>query len=385
MAYKYHQSAPVIFGGGVIAQLGAEVANLGCKKVICVYDSGVLAAGIATKAEASLRAAGVEYVVFDKVTSDPKDELVNECGALAREENVDGVVAIGGGSSMDCAKAAALLIGLEPPIQNYLVDPPIFLESTVPVVLVPTTSGTGSEVTEVAVITSTKDHTKPAVFTRATLAIVDPELTLTVPKHVTAYTGCDALTHAMESITAKGRNPHSELLAVAAIEKIAKYLPIAYDDGSNLEARSELSLAANWAGIAFTDTNIHLGHAMADGVSTAFHTPHGINCVLVNPEVMRACTAAVPEKVQLIGKALGAEFPDDASPEQIGDITAAAIRALMRRVGIPSAKELGFAREDFVNCYKIVMETDFGMRINCPVEPTAELVRKAYECTYDNY
>ena len=222
MAYKYHQSAPVIFGGGVIAQLGAEVANLGCKKVICVYDSGVLAAGIATKAEASLRAVGVEYVVFDKVTSDPKDELVNECGALAREENVDGVVAIGGGSSMDCAKAAALLIGLEPPIQNYLVDPPIFLESTVPVVLVPTTSGTGSEVTEVAVITSTKDHTKPAVFTRATLAIVDPELTLTVPKHVTAYTGCDALTHAMESITAKGRNPHSELLAVALTSRLPR-------------------------------------------------------------------------------------------------------------------------------------------------------------------
>lgn len=385
MSFRYHQTVPVIFGDGAINQLGEEVKKLGCKKVICVYDSGVLAAGIAPKAEASLKAAGVDFVVYDKITSDPADELVNECGALAKAEKVDGFVAIGGGSSMDCSKAASLLLNHQPPIQQYFTAPPSFYECAVPVVLVPTTSGTGSEVTEVAVITKSDDHSKPSVFMHSALAIVDPELTLTVPPSVTANTGLDALTHAMEAITAKGRNPRSELLAEAAIKKIAKYLPVAVADGKNKEARYHLSLASNWAGIAFADTDCHLGHTMADGVSSTFHTPHGLNCIWVNPEVMKVCAPAVPDKVQLVGEALGAEFPADSTPEQIGLITAAAIRKLMRACKIPSPKDKGFDRTQFVDCYKMVMNIDLGLRLNCPVEVTADLVKHAYEGVYDNY
>ncbi len=385
MAYQYDQLVPVVFGNGAIDLLGEKVKELGCKKVICVYDSGVKAAGIAPRAEASLKAAGVDYVVFDSLTADPTDEQVNACGAMAIEAGVDGVVAIGGGSSMDCAKAAALLLNHPAPIQQYFTAPPSFLECAVPVIHVPTTAGTGSEVTQVAVITCSADHSKPSIFMHSALAIIDPELTLTVPPHVTANTGLDAFTHAAEAITAKGRNPRSELLAKTSIEKIAKYLPKAYDDGSDLEARTELCLAANWAGIAFADTDVHLGHNLADGISVTFHTPHGYNCIMANPELMKLCAPAVPREVQVVGEAAGAQFDGTETPEEIGEKTAAAVRALMRRVGLPSPKELGMDREQFIDCYKMAMEIDLGLRMNCPVEVNHEILKGVYQRTYDNY
>ncbi len=385
MIYQYNQLVPVIFGEGAIDQLGEKVKELGCKKIMCVYDGGVKAAGIAPRAEASLKAAGVEYVVFDKITADPTDALVNECGALAKQEGVDGFVGVGGGSSMDCAKAASLLLNHDAPIEQYFTAPPSFLECSVPVILVPTTAGTGSEVTQVCVITCSKDHSKPSIFMRSALAIVDPELTYTVPASVTANTGLDAFTHAAEALTANRGNPRSDLLAVAALEKISKNLPEAVKDGTNKTARHELSLAANWAGIAFADADCHLGHTMADGISSAFHTPHGLNCIWVNAEVMKMCAAVVPEKVKMIGQAIGVQFTGSETPEEIGEKTAAATRALMRACGIKSPKEMGLDRQQFVDCYKMAMEIDFGLRINCPVEPTAENVKAAYERTYDNY
>lgn len=389
MSVTYNQLNPVVFGNGAIKELGERVKALGCTKVMCVYDSGVLAAGIAPKAEASLKEAGIDYIVFDKVCSDPTDVLVNEAGALALENKVDGVVAIGGGSSMDLAKAASLLLTLPAPIEQYFTAPPSFYEAPVPIVLVPTTSGTGSEVTQVAVITYSKDHSKPSVFTRSALAIVDPELTYTVPSGVTANTGLDAFTHAAESITAKGRNPRSELLAVAAIEKIAKYLPIAVEDGKNVEARYQLSLAANWAGIAFADTDCHLGHTMADGISSTFHSPHGYNCIMVDPELMAACAPIIPEEVKTVGKATGAEFTGDETPEEIGKKTADAIRALMKKCGIKHPREYGMEREQFINCAKMAAEIDFGLRLNCVLDVVGEnreaVIADIYAKTYDNY
>ncbi|MCR5649042.1 MAG: iron-containing alcohol dehydrogenase, partial [Oscillospiraceae bacterium] len=246
-------------------------------------------------------------------------------------------------------------------------------------------AGTGSEVTQVAVITSSVDHSKPSVFMRSSLAIVDPELTYTVPPRVTANTGLDAFTHAAEAITAKGRNPRSELLAKTAIEKITKYLPQAYDDGKNVEARYEMALAANWAGIAFQDTDCHLGHCMADGISAKYHTPHGYNCIVVDPELMVECAKFVPDKVKIVGEAAGARFDGSEDAAAIGKKTADAIRALMRRVGIQSPKESGMAREDFIECAKMAMEIDYGLRLNCPFEPTLENVSEIYARSYDNY
>ncbi len=385
MVYQYNQLVPVFFGDGAIDLLGEKVKELGCTKVMCVYDGGVKAAGIAPRAEASLKAAGIDYVIFDRIQEDPSDKLVDEVGQLALEAGVDGFVAVGGGSSMDCTKAAALLMDHPGPINQYFTAPPSFIKCSVPVILVPTTAGTGSECTQVAVITDSRDHSKPSIFMNSALAIIDPTLTLTVPPHVTANTGLDAFTHAAESITAIQRHPRAELLAVAALQKIAKYLPIAYADGSNLEARTELCLAANWAGISFAESSVHLGHDLADGISSTFHTPHGYNCIMVNPELMNKCAEVVPDKVKVVAEAIGVQFTGDETPAEIGKMTADAIRALMKSVGIKHPREYGMDREKFIECNKMAMEIDLGLRLSCPFEPTHENIAEIYAATYDNY
>ncbi len=385
MITEYRQLVPVVFGEGAITRLGEKVKELGCKKVMCVYDQGIKAAGIAEKAENSLKAAGVDYVVFDKIMADPTDQLVNECGALAKAEGVDGFVGVGGGSSMDCAKTASLLLNHPAPIEQYFTAPPSFMEASVPVILVPTTSGTGSEVTQVCVITRSSDHSKPSIFMLSSLAIVDPELTWTAPATVTAHTGMDAFSHAAEAITANGRNPYSEVLAVGALRKITRYLPVAMKDGFNREARYHIALASNWAGIAFSNTIVHLGHVMADGISAAFHTPHGMNCSWVIPEVLRLCAQAVPDKVQIVGEAIGVSFAGGETPEEIGGAVASAVKAFVRSIGIKSPKEMGLDREQFLNCCDLASRIDLDLRLNTPVEPTKEVIRTVYERVYDGY
>ncbi len=383
MSCKYSQAAPVFFGEGAIKELGEKVKELGCKKVMCVYDAGVKAAGAGAKAEESLKAAGIDYLVYDKITGEPADYLVNECGTMAKEAGCDCVVGIGGGSSMDCAKASALLIEYPAPIEQYFTAPPTFMHCSTPIILIPTTAGTGSECSPMCIITSGGE--KLSVFTNQRMAIIDPELTHTVPPSVTANTGLDAFTHAAEAITAKNWNPHSELVGKAAIEKIAKYLPIAFKDGTNAEARRELSLAANWAGIAFADTDAHLGHCIADSISKYFHSPHGYNCIVVTPEVMRIIAPVVPDKVKIVGEACGAEFDGTETPEEIGTKTAKAIDALRKACGYKGPKEYNMDRETFVNMGAHSMQIDLGLRINCPVEPTEELCNEILQHSYDDY
>jgi alcohol dehydrogenase class IV len=383
MVSKYSQGAPVYFGEGAIHELGERVKELGCKKVMCVYDAGVKAAGAGTKAEESLKAAGIDYLVYDKITGEPADYYVNECGTMAKEAGVDCFVGIGGGSSMDCAKASALLIENPAPIEQYFTAPPTFIHTNIPIILVPTTSGTGSECSPMCIITSGGE--KLSVFTNTRLAIIDPELTYTVPPSVTANTGLDAFTHAAEAITARNYNPHSELVGKAAIEKITKYLPIAVADGTNAEARRELALAANWAGIAFADTDAHLGHCLADSISKYFHSPHGYNCICVTPEVMRAAAKEVPEKVKIVGEAAGAKFDGNETPEEIGAKTATAIDVLRKACGYKGPKEYNMDRDTFLGMTAHTLTIDLGLRINYPGEVTPELCDEILKNSYDNY
>ncbi|MBR3400908.1 MAG: iron-containing alcohol dehydrogenase [Parasporobacterium sp.] len=383
MSICYDQLVPVVFGEGAVHELGEKVRALGCRRVLCVYGQSVKASGIAQKALNALQNAGIETVIFDKVSGEPDDQLVDECGALALAESVDGVVGIGGGSSMDCAKAASLLLKYPAPIRQYFTAPPSFLEAPVPVILVPTTAGTGSEVTQVSVITKLPEHHKPAIFMRPALAVVDPELTYSSPASVTAYAGFDAFAHAAESITAKGRNERSELLAMAAIEKIAVYLPRVLKDPMDKEARHHLSLASNWAGIAFADTDCHLGHAMADGLSAGCGTPHGLNCIWINPELMAECAIYIPEEVKKIGLALGGSYRGDESAQEIGEITAGYIRDLMEKCQLPTPSEKGITSEQMQSCAATVMEIDLGLRLNCPFEATEEIVRQIYRKSFE--
>ncbi len=384
--YEYQQLTPVLFGDGAIQLLGEKVKELGCKKVMCVFDAGVKTAGISDKAENSLKATGVEYIIYDKVVADPPDSMLDEAGNIGLQAGIDCVIGIGGGSSMDTAKAVSILQNHPAPINQYLnlEGPPFTIEGGVPVILVPTSAGTGSEVTQMTIVSYVERNEKIPIFTHSTLAVVDPELCRTAPPSVTANGGLDALAHAAEAITANKRNPYSEVLAIAAIQRIAKYLPIAYKDGTNMEARSEMCLAANWAGIAFSNTDVHIGHAAADSIAASYHTPHGLNCAWVTPAVLELVAKEVPDLVKIVGTALGAIFTGSETPAEIGKKTADACRALMKSVGIKTLAECGFTREIIVDKGASYIAAS-PLRFNCPAEITATAASWIMASAYDDY
>ena len=290
-------------------------------------------------------------------------------------------IGIGGGCSMDTAKAASILVEYPAPIEQYFTAPPSYLTTNVAVVLIPTTAGTGSECTEVGIIS--KDGMKPAVFTNTTLAILDPELTYTCPPSVTSNSGFDAFTHASEALTSNGSNPRSDVLATAAISKIRKYIKTAIEDGTNAEARREMALASNFAGIAFADTSCHIGHNLADGLSTEFHSPHGYNCIVVNAEVIRKCGPVVPEKTRRVGEAMGLVFDGTETGEQIGDMVAEEIYAMMREAGFRGPQEYDMDRERFISATRHMLDINPVLKAACPYEQTKEVCDEIYAKSWD--
>ena len=383
MYSQFSQPCPVIFGRGAVQAVGEKLAELGCKKVLCVYESGVEKAGIADKVIQVIRGKGIEVVSFKGVVPDPTTDVVDEGGAIARREQVDGIVGIGGGSSMDTAKAISILLTKPGQAKDYVLAVPITIDTKTPVFLVPTTAGTGSEVTRVAVISRPDVNAKWSVFVNTTYAIVDPELTLTLPKNQTATTGMDALSHAMEAMTGKNPNPHSDLVGEAAIRKIAKYLPVACEEPDNVEARTEMSLAATFAGLAFNDPITHVGHSIADALSCRFHTPHGYNCAVALPAAMRLVAPALPEKMRVIAEAMGASLTGSESGEELGDIVAGKILELMRKIGIEPLSKYAPSREKVLKLAPEVVSNHLSSY--CPVTITEDVAAKLLAEVYDNY
>lgn len=383
MYRQYSQPSTVIFGCGAVAVLGDKVKELGCKKAMCIFDEGIEKAGITEKAFESLKAAGVDYAAFNGVVSDPPIEVVDKGAQLAKAEKVDCLIGIGGGSSMDTAKAISVLLSKPGKAADYILAKPIYIDTKTPVILVPTTAGTGSEITAVAVISRPDMNTKWSVFVNIHYAIVDPELTVTLPKLETATTGLDALAHAAEAMTGLNWNPHSDVVGEAAIKKIAANLVTAYNNPGNIEARSEMMLAANFAGLAFNDPITHVGHAAADAFSCHFHTPHGYNCAVSLPTAMALVAPVVPEKMRIIANALGIKLTGGESGKELGRLTADKIRDMMRAVGIKSLKAMGFERDKVLSLVPDVVSNHLSGY--CPVKITEETAYKVLVDIYDSY
>jgi len=345
MYQQFSLPASIIFGCGSISVLGEKVKELGCQKVLLICEKGIEDAGIVAKATEILKSADVAYVVYSGVTADPPDSIVDEAGQAALREGADCLVGIGGGSSMDTAKAASVLMTNPGPVRNYIKPVPNFVDTKVPVILVPTTAGTGSECTTVAIISLPDLNVKWPVFVNTSLAIIDPELMVSLPRSITATTGMDALSHAAEAMTSINWNYHSDLFAEAAIRKISKNLLVCCEEPGNIEARREMALAANWAGLAFNNPITHVGHAVADALSCHFHTPHGLNCALALPETMALIAPAVPERMRIIASAMGLPLAGSETGELLGGLVADSMRGLMRKAGIASLKEMGYSRE----------------------------------------
>ncbi|RYC31976.1 iron-containing alcohol dehydrogenase [Lichenibacterium minor] len=288
-SFTFQTCPNILFAPGASAGIADVVGQCGARRVLLVTDAGVRGAGLTRAAEASLAAAGIAYTVFDAVVADPPAAVVEAAAARARAEDVDLVLSIGGGSALDTAKLVAYLARSDEPL-DALYGVGLAKGQRLPLVLVPTTSGTGSEVTPIAIVTTPSQEKKGVVSPRLLpdWAILDPELTLGLPAAVTAATGIDAMVHAIEAYTSRHRkNPLSDQFARQALALLSGSIRTACRDGADLAARSDMLLGASLAGMAFANAPVAAVHALAYPIGALFHVPHGLSNALVLTGVMR--------------------------------------------------------------------------------------------------
>ena len=349
-SFRISPKSEVLFGEHESYHTGKKTVALGCTKVLCVYDKGVADAGLVSPIIENMEKAGLEIVQYGSVLADPPDTMVDECGELARREKVDGIVGVGGGSTLDTAKMVNVLLTNPGSILQYLLPVGKHVAGK-PLVLIPTTAGTASEITHVAVVSNTAAGTKNGVggpATIASLAIVDPLLTVSMPPHITAATGMDTFAHALEAYTSSGWSLMSDLLAERAIELVFKYLPKAVKNGSDVEARTQMSFACLIAGMSFNDAMIHYGHAFGHVLGAIHHVPHGVACAIAMPGVIDVVSELMPDKVRRVGEIMGLRLGKRLTPAQVGAAVSERIVAFNEEIGIPTLKKLKLKESDLL-------------------------------------
>ncbi|MEO8310382.1 MAG: iron-containing alcohol dehydrogenase [Caldimonas sp.] len=337
----------LLVGPGASARLGRTVAGFGHRRILVVTDATISRLGLMKPMTEALAAGGSAFVVFDRVLPDAPIPVIEAGIARFRDEACDAIVAFGGGSVIDTAKA----IGLAAANAKHPRDLVGYfrgLHGPAPIYAVPTTAGTGSEVTVAAVISDPAGQRKLMIVdTRIVprLAALDPCLMTGVPAAVTAATGLDALTHAVEAYIGRWSTGFSDRMALAAVAMIFTNLPLACADGSDLGAREQMALASTFAGLAFTRANVGNVHAIAHQLGGRYHTPHGLANAIVLPIVLRSCAAAIRPKLAMLARRAGVATPG-ASDSELALAFIAAVEALNRSLGIP--QHLDALREDDV-------------------------------------
>ena len=332
---------------GAIQELGAEASQLGMRRPLLVTDPGVKGAGLLEVALEVLRRSDVEPVVFDKVRANPPVALVDEGATEYRTQGCDGLVAIGGGSSMDTAKGIGVVAAHDHgSIVDYEWGHSPIVKRIPPMIAVPTTAGTGSEVTLWAVITDPAREIKFNVGGTPNIAswvaVIDPELTVKLPPAVTAGTGMDALAHAVECFTMSYHQPFTDAVALLAMEYVAKHLRVAYSQAANLEARYHMSAAAMLAGLAYGTDSAGAAHAMSQTAGGVHDAPHGeLTARLLGP-VMEYNYSGEPERFARMAQAFGLDTTG-ASVWEAAEMAVDYVHQLTEDVGIRGMEELGFS------------------------------------------
>ncbi len=323
-------------GLGALKNLSVEVAALKAKKILIVTDQGLIDAGLVNQIQEVLDEAGIHNAVFKDVEADPRYEIVADCVAKIRSEDVDLIVGFGGGSPIDIAKVSAVMATNEGPISEYFgID--LVPQPGLPTIIIPTTAGTGSEVTPIAILSDHTEKLKKGIVSSylfPSVALLDPELTLGLPPDVTAATGMDALIHAIESYTSKNASSLSDLLASQAMNLISRNIRTAFADGSNLTARSNMLEGSLLAGMAFCNAGVTAVHAFAYPIGAEFHIPHGVaNSIMLTP-VMEFNKLGNLEKFARIADYLG-ENTAGLSTRDAANTAVEAMRNLAADLKIP--------------------------------------------------
>jgi len=361
------------FGLGVTNEVGLDLRDRGLHRTLLLIDPALTSLPVGKTVTASLESAGIEYELFDRISIEPTDQSFREAVSVASEGSFDSFVAVGGGSTIDTAKVANLYSTFPADFFDY-VNAPIGKGKPVPgplkpLIAIPTTAGTGSETTGVAIFDYLEKKAKTGIahrYLKPTLGILDPENTRTLPPAVAASTGLDVLSHALESYTAisfdarpkpsrplerpayQGANPISDIWALRALKMVSEFLPRAVADPGDEDARAQMLLAAAYAGIGFGNAGVHLPHGMSypvAGMVRLFQpdgykvdhplVPHGISVILHTPAVVRFTASALPERHLRAAQALGADL-SGAGPRDAGEILAHRVVRMMQKLKMPN-------------------------------------------------
>jgi len=347
MYYAIQLPKRVVFGSGIADKIGGEAKLLGAKRTLIVTDETMEKMGLCDKVEKSLREVLEEVDVFDKVESEPTLAIADEI-VRASKHNYDLVVGIGGGSVLDMAKLASAAAANPEQEASAFLGANKIKNPSVPKILIPTTAGTGSEATPFAlVITNGKKKAIASSYNLADVVFIDAAFTATMPPRVTAFTGMDALSHAIEAFLSLGANPLTDSFALEAMRKISNNLEEAFSHGDNLNARMEMSLAAMLAGIAFGNAGVIAGHAIAHAFGARYKVPHGVSAALTLPYIMEynANAPTVGARMKEIATALVGEKIESA--EEAASKAIARVRSMIERLELPARlSDLDVPRED---------------------------------------
>ena len=371
----------VVFGNGCLAQLGTKLRELRAKKVLVLTDPGLTQAGVVDRLRAVLQNEGVESEVFDRVEKEPSLENVAEAHAFGLARGADVLIGLGGGSSMDVTKLVAVLLKHGGKTRDYLGIEKVPGRG-LPTVLIPTTAGTGSEVSRYAIFDDRAAQTKLGVvspYLVADLAVVDPELTVTMPPQITASTGVDALIHAVEGYLAANATPLTDLLALEAIRLIFENLPKAFADGDYLPARYGMSYGSLLAGIVLNNAGANASHALAYPIGSKYHLPHGVTCMLTFLEVMECFVPANVPKFVRMAQVMGART-ENLSRREAALQAVSEMRKLAEYIEIPHRlSDIGMDRDLIEPFAKSVVANQQRLLKNAPRKLTEKDIRAIYE------
>ena len=338
----------IITGAGASEKVGEQAKRLGATNALIVTDPGIAKIGYADQISKNLHNAGIATSIFSDVTPDPTLQNVTDGLKQYLAENCDVIVSLGGGSAIDCGKGIAMKITNDGEFADYMgVDK--IPNPGAPLIAIPTTAGTGSEVSKVTVITDTERNVKMMLSSAcllASVALVDPLLSLTTPPHLTAAVGVDALTHAIEAYISKRAQPMTDALALKAIGLISGSLRQAWADGENVPARTDMMLGASIAGMAFSNSSVALVHGMSRPIGAYFHIHHGLSNAVLLLDVMEFSVVGAPKRFADIARAMG-ESIDKLSPMKQADAAISAVERLVNDIQMPRLGEIDIDKEKF--------------------------------------
>ncbi|WP_262267665.1 iron-containing alcohol dehydrogenase [Microvirga yunnanensis] len=369
--FTFQVPSNILFESGASKKVAELAAEFGAQRILLVTDRGVRDAGLTRAAEDALKAAGRDLVLFEDVVADPPSNVIERAVALCRDERIDLVLSIGGGSALDTAKLVAYLAKSGDQLDDiYGVG--LAKGERLPLLLVPTTAGTGSEVTPIAIVTTPTTEKKGVVSPRLlpNWAILDPELTVGLPSHVTAATGIDAMVHAIEAYTSRHKkNPMSDQLARQALALLSQNIREVCRNGANLEARSQMLLGSMLAGMAFANAPVAAVHALAYPIGAIFHVPHGLSNALVLMGVLRfnlpAAGSLYAELAPIIDPGANGLSTDEAAKRFVDGLA-----AICRDCKVPaSLAEVGVRESDLPRLAEDAMKQT-RLLVNNPREVT---------------